>query len=100
MKKVKMGMVRRGVIFLEEKREWKLTSLLYGDNLVLCGESQDDLRAMVRHFGEVCWRRSLKVNASRSKVMVMNGEEGLEFEIHVDGMRLEYVSEFKYLVCF
>ena len=29
--------------------------------------------------------------------MVMNGEEGLECEVHVDGVRLEHVSKFKYL---
>ena len=29
--------------------------------------------------------------------MVMNGEDVLEFEVHVDGVRLEHVSEFKYL---
>ena len=27
----------------------------------------------------------------------MNGEEGLECEVHVDGIRLEHVSEFKCL---
>ena len=26
--------------------------------------------------------------------MVMNGEEGLECDVYVDGMRLEHVSEF------
>ena len=31
--------------------------------------------------------------------MVMNGEEGLECEVHVDRVRLEHVSEFKYLGC-
>ena len=31
--------------------------------------------------------------------MVLNGEEGLECEVHVDGARLEYASEFKYLRC-
>ena len=31
--------------------------------------------------------------------MVVNGEEGLECEVHVDGVRLEHVSEFKYLGC-
>ena len=40
-----------------------------------------------------------KVNAGKSKVMVMNGEEGLECEVHVDGVHLEHVSEFKYLGC-
>ena len=31
--------------------------------------------------------------------MVSNGNDGLECEIHVDGARLEHVSEFKYLEC-
>ena len=37
------------------------------------------------------------MNAGKSKVLVMNGEEGLECESHVDGIRLEHVLEFKYL---
>ena len=32
-------------------------------------------------------------------MVVMNGEEGLECEVHVDGIRLEHISEFKYLGC-
>ena len=47
----------------------------------------------------MCRRRGLKVNAGKSKVMVLNGGEGLECEVQVDGVRLEYVSEFKYLGC-
>ena len=50
-------------------------------------------------FVEVCRRRGLKVGAGKSKVMVMNGEEGLECEVHIDVVRLEHVSKFKYLVC-
>ena len=46
---------------------------------------------MVGWLVEVC-RRGLKVKGGRSKVMVLNGEEGLECEVH-----LEHVSEFKYL---
>ena len=92
-----MGVGRRGVRFTEEWREWKLPGLLYADDLVLCGESEEDLRAMVVRFVKVCKRRGLKINAGKSKVMVMNGEEGLECEVHVDGVRLENVSEFKYL---
>ena len=33
-----MGMGRRGVIFLEDGRGWRLPGLLYADDLVLCGE--------------------------------------------------------------
>ena len=47
----------------------------------------------------MCKRRGLKVNADKTKVMVLNGEEGLEWEVHVGGIHLEHVSEFKYLGC-
>ena len=77
-------MERKGIRFLEDGREWRLLGLLYADDLVLCGESQEDLR-----FVEVCRRRGLKVN----KVMMLNGEEGLECELCVDGTRLEHASE-------
>ena len=40
---------------------------------------------MVGWFAEVCKRRGLKVNAGKSKVIVMNGEEGLECEVQVEG---------------
>ena len=55
---------------------------------------------MMGRFAEVFRRRGLKVNASKREVMVLNGEERLEYEVHVDGIRLENVSVFKYLGCF
>ena len=84
--------------FQEERRQWRLPDLLYADDLVLCGESEEDLRAMVRRFAVVC-RRGLKVNAGKSKVIVLGGEEGLECEVCIDGLCLKDVSEFKYLGC-
>ena len=33
---------------------------------------------MIGRFAEVCVRISLKINAGKSKVMVVNGKEGLE----------------------
>ena len=85
--------------FLENGREWRLPGLLYTDDLVLCGESEEYPRVMVGQFAEMCRRKGLKVIASRSKVMVLNGEERLECEVHVDGIRLEYVSDI-FGVCF
>ena len=52
----------------------------------------------MRRFSEVR-RRRLKVNEVKSKVMVLNGEEGLECEVHVYGIHLEHVLEFKYFGC-
>ena len=97
-KELKMRIGRR-VRFLKEEGEWRLPSLLYADDLVPCGVSEEDLGAMMGWFVEVCRKRGLKVNAGKSKVMVMNGEEGFECEDYVDGIRLEQVSEFKYLGC-
>ena len=42
-------------------------------------------------------KRGLKVIAGKSKVMVLNGEEGFEYEVHVHGVHLEHVSVFRYL---
>ena len=69
MKGVKTG--RKVVRFMEEGREWILLGLLYANGLVLCGESEEDLRAMVGWFVEVYGKRGLKVNAGKSKAMVM-----------------------------
>ena len=68
---------------MEEGREWR-PGLLYADDLVLCGEWEEHIRAMVGCLVEVCRRRGLKVNSDKSKVMVLGGEEGLECEIRVD----------------
>ena len=59
---------------------------MYADDLVLCGESEEDQRAMAPYFVEVWRRRGLKGNTGKSKVMVLNGEVGLECEVLVDGI--------------
>ena len=61
---------------------------MYADDLVLCGESDEDMRAMVGRFVQVYRRRGMKVNEGKIKVMVLNGEEELECEGHVDGVCL------------
>ena len=99
MKEVKMGMEREGVRYLEEWREWRLPGLLYADELVLCSESEENLRVIDGWFVEVCRKRGLKIIAGMSKVMVLNGEEGWECEVYVDRIHLEHVLVFKYLGC-
>ena len=65
----------------------------------LCLVIWKNLRAIVGRFAEVCRNRGLKVNAGKSRVMILNGEEGLDYEVHVDGVRLKHISEIKYLEC-
>ena len=76
-------------------REWRLPSLLYADNLVLCGESEEDLRARWKNFLRFVGEEVVK--SSKSKVMGLNEEDGLECQVRVCVMRLEHVSEFKFL---
>ena len=83
----------------EEGREWGLPGFLYADDLVLCSESVEDLRAMVGRFAEVCRRRGLKVNVGKSKVLELGGKEELGCEVCVGEIHLRHVSEFKYLGC-
>ena len=47
MDELKMRMGRRGVSLMEDGREWRMPCLLYTDDLVLFGESEEDLRVMV-----------------------------------------------------
>ena len=77
MEAVKMRIGRKEMRFQEEGREWRLLGLLYADDLVLCGESEEDLRAMVGHFVKECRRRGLKVNKGKSNLMALNGKDGL-----------------------
>ena len=81
---MKMCMERMGARFVGKGRDWRLPDLSYVSDLVFCGESEKDLRAMVGRSVEVC-RRGLKVNAGRSKVMLLGGEEGWECEVCVNG---------------
>ena len=53
-----------------------MPGLFYADNLVFCGELEEDLKAMLGHFVEVCRRGGLKVNVDKSKVMVLVGWGG------------------------
>ena len=47
IKEVKMGIGRRRVRFQKDGREWRLPGLLHADDLVLCGELEENLRAIV-----------------------------------------------------
>ena len=69
IKEVEMGMKRRRVRFLEDRREWRLPGLLHTYDLVL--------KVEVKYFVKVCRRKGLKVNGDKSKFMVLSGEEEL-----------------------
>ena len=50
--------------------------MLYADDRVLCGESVEDLNAVIGRFVEICNRRGLKVKAAKSKGTVLRRRNG------------------------
>ena len=76
-----------------------MPGILYANDLVLCDELEEDIRAVLGRFVEMYRKRGLKVNACKRKGIVLRGEEGLECEVSVNMIRFEHVSEFKYLGC-
>src|SRR5678816_1841837 len=81
---------------MENGDEWRVLYLLYADDLVLYGESEESLRGLEERFYRVCKRMDLKVNVDKSKVVVVR-EDSPRCEVMLDGEQLEQVSEFKYL---
>jgi len=86
---------------------------IFADDTALIAESEEDLQKLVNVFDSVCKRRKLKVNVSKSKVMVFERKkiEVIDFacpyrirrecpkecRIRLNGEQMEEVYEFKYL---
>ena len=76
----------------------RVSQLLFADDTALVADSEERLKRLVVEFGRVCERRKLKVNVGKSKVLKCSkgGERG-GMNVCLNGVRLEEVSEFKYL---
>ena len=69
MKEMMVEAAGGGVRVMENGREWRIPCLLYADDLVLCGKSEESLRGLMEGFGRVCQRRGLKVNVDKILVL-------------------------------
>ena len=49
------------------KIEWRISDLLYADDVAFVAESGCELNEMVNKFNRVCIRRGLKINVDKSK---------------------------------
>ena len=97
MKEVKQGMSNKGVQLVCGKIEWRISDLLYADDVAFVAESGSELNEMVNKFNRVCIRRGLKINADKSKVLIVGGREDEGHVVSLDGKVLENVKEFSYL---
>ena len=51
----------------------------------MCGETEENLIAMVGNFAEVCRKRDLKVIEGKNKIIVLGEEEEFEWRFALTG---------------
>ena len=54
---------------------WRVNQLLYAGDTVLNGNSRENLQQLLNELDDVCKRRKLKVNMSKTMVMVCGTTE-------------------------
>ncbi|CAG4947225.1 unnamed protein product [Parnassius apollo] len=80
--------------------ELTVKCLLYADDQVIFASSAAELQMMVTLMNWALKERGMKVNASKTKVMVFEREENKTVcEIRIEGELIEQVDEFVYLGC-
>ena len=71
--------------------------LLYADDLVILCKSQSDVQLSVSHFHKYVLKWGLKINISKSEVIVFRKYRKQNYKIFIDGTILEQVDSFTYL---
>ncbi len=113
MREMKCKVVNMGVKLRLNGEVWSVVTCLFADDTVLLAESEGDLQRVVNEFSSVCKRGELKVNAAKSKMMVLERRDKgvINFNtanrvrlpavtscrIMLGSKKMEEVSEFKYL---
>ena len=100
MKEVRERTEDVGVTLWDTRRnvEWRVEWLMFADDTVLVGDSEEKLNRLVQEFGRVCQRRKLTVNECKSKVMQIgkNREEN-GVNVSLNNRRMEEVESYRYL---
>ncbi|MCG8034648.1 MAG: endonuclease/exonuclease/phosphatase family protein, partial [Candidatus Thiodiazotropha taylori] len=78
---------------------FKMFLLLYADDIVLFANSADELQEGLNMLSDYCQRWKLKINVSKTKIMVFRkgGILPRNLAFYYDGELLEIVSKFRYL---
>ena len=75
-----------------------INNIRYADDTVLIADSEEKLQILVEALVQSSEERGLKLNISKTKVMVVSkGNENIRANIFVGGEQLEQVERYKYL---
>ena len=73
-----------------------ISNLRYADDTALCGKSPQEINNIVHKVNDAGRKRLLKLNARKTKLMVV-GDENANVSIDVVGETIDKVNSFKYL---
>src|SRR5215469_129025 len=71
--------------------QWRVNMILYADDTLLIGETEESLQRLVTSFDRICRKRKVRINGDKSKVMRV-GDNG-----RIGRVRIKQVECFNYL---
>ena len=71
--------------------------LLYADDQVVFAKSPESLQRMLTDIENYCNTLGLKINTSKTKIMIFEKGRHTSYDFHLNNVKLEIVSTFKYL---
>lgn len=75
----------------------KLFVLLYADDTVLFSYIPIQFQNLLNRFNEYCSQWRLKINMSKTKVVMFGTNKPQNFKFYINGYETEVVREYKYL---
>jgi exonuclease III len=76
----------------------QVNTLMYADDLVILGKSEDELQTKLNQLSEYCKKWKLEINVGKTKCMVFSrGGRLYNTNLKVNNVEVENVKSFKYL---
>ena len=69
----------------------------YADDVALVTTTRHELEQNLKEFRDVCARNGMEVNWGKTKVMVMQGDDGDREAVNIGDERVDVVQSFQYL---
>lgn len=74
-----------------------INNIRFADDTVLIADSDTGLQSLVERLEGSCKKYGMKINSSKTKVMVFGKNQNVPIPIKIEGNTLEQVYKFKYL---
>ena len=74
-----------------------MNTILYADDQILMGTSEDDLQTMAYRLNPIARKYKMTISSTETKAMVMRGDHIQRVKIVINDSIIEQVTGFKYL---